>query len=301
MKGCARTCLLQLLGWGVASFAFYFYLQSLGDLGAPLYWASIGAGLCVMLAIGYAWAIRNGAVERNMLLEAASGAPPEDGRWVAVSGRIHSMHSLQGPLTGEDVVAYQYKISRHERSGKNSSEVTYFDGKAVVPSTIATRHGSIRLLAMPAFDVPASPFARYQETVQRAHEYVATTPFQTSSTPKDRKIGMNEESTDDDGNFRVDKRWYPDRDVDLDGFQFEEKHIKQNETVCAFGLYAKERGGIIPHPNWAKQTRIMRGDAHDVAKQLRTRITKYVIGIVVFGAAAYGIVRIYAANVPTAY
>ncbi|MGZ5441241.1 MAG: hypothetical protein ACXW5U_08215 [Thermoanaerobaculia bacterium] len=285
MKGCARTCLLQLLGWGVVSYAFYFYLQSLGDLGTPLYWASIGAGLFAMIAIGYAWAIKDLFLERKVLLEAASGTPPEDGRWVAVGGRIHSMHSLHGPLTGEDVVAYQYKISRMERSGKSSSEVTYYDGKALVPSTISTPHGSIRLLAVPTFDVPAATFERYVDTLERAREYVAATPFQTSKTPKNEKIGMEHESTDDDGNFRVDKRW-SEREVDLDGFTFEEKHIRQNEPVCAFGLYSQQRGGLIPHPNWAKQTRIMRGDAHDVANQLRTRIIKYVIGIVCFSAAA---------------
>jgi hypothetical protein len=297
MKGCARTCLLQLLGWGVASAFFYYYLHGLGDLGPGLYWASIGAGLCVMLSIGYAWAIAGSLRERSMLLEAAMGTPPPNGQWVAVSGPIHSMHSLRGPLTGEDVVAYQYKISRQEGSGKSRSEVTHYDGKALVPSTIATRNGSVRLLAVPTFDVPAATFTTFLAAAKNAREYVASTPFQTRDTPKDQKIGMSEESTDDDGNFRVDNQGSAG-DVDPGECQLEEKHVKQNETVCAFGLYSHERGGLIPHPNWAKQTRIMRGDAQTVANQLRTRAIKYAIGIVCFSAAAYGIVRIYAANVP---
>jgi hypothetical protein len=282
MKGCARTCLLQLLGWGIASAAFYAYLREIGEHEA-LPWVSIAAGLFTMIAIGYAWAIKDLARERSMLLEAASGTQPPDGQWVAVSGRIHSMQSLHGPLTGEDVVAYEYKISRMERSGKSSSEVTYYDGKAIVPSTISTPHGSIRLLAVPTFDVPAATFARYQDSVQRAREYVASTQFQSSKTPKDQKIGMEHESTDDDGNFRVDKRW-SDREVDLDGFTLVEKHIKQNEAVSVFGLYSHQRGGITPHPNWAKQTRIMRGDAK--RRESFARASSYVIGIVCFSAAA---------------
>jgi hypothetical protein len=295
MKGCARTCLLQLLGWGVASAAFFYYLRGFGEHDA-LPWVSIGAGLCVMLAIGYAWAIKDLVIERRMLIEAASGAPPPDGRWVAVSGHIQSIHALRGPLSGEDVVAYQYKVSRTERSGKSSSVDTYYEGKGLVPSTISTRHGSIRLLSVPMFDVEAAPLGRYVDTVERVREYVAATPFQTSDTPKDQRIGMEQESTDDDGNFRFDKRWYADREVDLNGFQFEEKHIKQNEVVCAFGLYSQQRGGIIPYPNWAKQTRIMRGDATAGAKQLRTRIIKYIIGLLFFSAASFAIVKIYAAN-----
>lgn len=294
MKGCARTCILWLLGWVAASAAFYFYLHSLGDLGPPLYWASVGAGLCVTLAVGYAIGIKDLALERSMLLAAAGGTPPEDGRWVAVSGRIHSMHSLRGPLSGEDVVAYEYKISRVEGSSKNRSEVTYYEGKALVPSTIATRHGSVRLLSVPTFDVPPAPFTRYLDAVENARQYVATTQFQTRNTPKDRRIGMDEESTDDDGNFRMDN--HPtEREVDIGTCKLEEKHIRQDDTVCAFGLYVKQRGGLIPYPNWAKQTRIMRGDAHDVANQLRTRIIKYTIGIIFFSAAAYAIVRFYAA------
>ncbi len=299
MKGCARTCLLQLLGWGVASCVFFYYLRDLSELVTPpLYWASIGAGLCVVLSIGYAWAIVGHLGERKMLLDAASGTQPPDGKWVAVSGRIQSMHSLRGPLTGEDVVAYEYKISRMERSGKSSSQVTYYDGKGLVPSTIATRNGSIKLLAVPTFDTPAATFTRYQETVERARQYLESTPFQTRSTPKDARVGMEEEQTDDDGNFRVDNRRF-DSDIDLDGCIFEEKHVKQNEAVSAFGLYSQQRGGLIPHPNWAKQTRLMRGDADQVARQLSSRVIKYVIGAVLFAAAAYGIVKLYAANVPT--
>lgn len=298
MKGCARTCLLQLLGWGVASGAFYFYLSSLGDLGTPLIWASLGAGLCVALALGWALGIKSAAGERATLLAAMEGSPPDDGAWIAVSGRIHSMHALRGPLSGDDVVAYEYKVSRMERSGKSSSLVTYYEGKALVPSTIATRHGSIRLLSVPTFDVAPLPFSRYQDALANLRQYIAETSFQTTETPKEQRIGMTEEQTDDDGSFRVDKRHFPDRDLDLelDGFQLEEKAIRQNETVCAFGLYSQQRGGLIPHPNWARQTRVMRGDAGDVARQLRARILKYAIGVVVFGAAAWGIVRLYAAN-----
>ena len=294
MKGCARTCLLQLLGWAIASFAFFYYFQSLAYRGAPTIWVSVAAGLCVMIAIGYAWAIKDLAIERQMLLDAAVGAPPADGQWCAVSGRIQALDPLRGPLSGADVVAYQYKITNMERSGRSTSEVTYYEGKGLTPSTIATRHGSIRLLAVPMFDVDAADLGRYIETIERARAYAASTPF---SAPKESRDAMDREMTDDDGNYRFDKQWHPEHIPDMDGFRFEEKHVQQGETVCVFGLYSQQRGGIVPHPNWAKHTRIMRGDAAAVARQIRKRITRYVIGIAVFSAAAYAIARLYAANV----
>jgi hypothetical protein len=103
---------------------------------------------------------------------------------------------------------------------------------------------------------------------------------------------VNEESTDDDGNFRMDRRG-SELDVDLATLTLEERHIRDGETVCAFGLYSQQRNGIVPNPNWAKQTRIMKGNPETVADRLRSRMIKYAIGIVCFSAAAYGVVRLY--------
>jgi hypothetical protein len=258
-----------------------------------MYWASLGAGLCVVAAIGYALGIGTAYRERKLLLDAMAGTPPPDGQWAAVSGTIHSMAPLTAPISGKDAVAYEYKIYRSERSGRNTSTVTYFDGKALAPSTIASRHGSVRLLAVPSLeDIPVEDVT-WTESLEHAKEYVAQTQFELIEPGKERRGKLEDEWTDDDGQYRIDRR-HPTQDVDLsDDFRFEEKRIGQGEQVCAFGLYSRQRGGLIPHPNWAKHTRVMRGDAMSVAAQLRSRMIKYVAGILVFSAIAYGIVRLY--------
>jgi hypothetical protein len=129
-------------------------------------------------------------------------------------------------------------------------------------------------------------------------QYVSETAFQTMGTPRSQKIGMEHEMTDDDGQFRVDKRLDEDPPVDIADCSLTERFIKQGETVCAFGLYSAARGGLIPHPNWAKQARLMRGDATAVAGQLRSRMIKYVFGILIFGGATFGIVKLYAHYAP---
>jgi hypothetical protein len=63
--------------------------------------------------------------------------------------------------------------------------------------------------------------------------------------------------------------------------------------VCAFGLYSASRGGLVPHPNWSRTARLMRGDATTVSDQLGNRIIKYAIGAVIFAAATFGIVKLY--------
>src|SRR5688500_4196886 len=100
MKGCARSCILLLLGWGAAAYAFYVYFVSIRDFGPPMYWASAIAGLFVVAAIGYALGIGTRHRERKMLLDAVAGTPPEDGQWAAVSGTVQTMSPLTAPISG---------------------------------------------------------------------------------------------------------------------------------------------------------------------------------------------------------
>ena len=293
MKGCARSCVLWLLGWAAAAGAFYYYFVNLRDFGPPMYWASAFAGLFVVAIVGYALGIGMAYRERKMLLDAVAGTPPEDGQWVAVSGTIHSSSPLTAPISGATAIAYEYKIYRDERIGRSDSEIVYYQGKALAPSTIATRQGSVRLLSVPMFNDIEAETIPWQQAVERAKEYVAGTTFELMDTSKKRRTRLEDEWTDDDGEFRVDKQ-RATGDADLaDDFRFEEKHIKQGEQVCAFGLYSRQRGGLMPHENWSNHTRLMRGDPSKVADQLRKRMVNYTIAVLVFSALIYGIVRLY--------
>lgn len=293
MKGCARSCLLWLLGWGAAAGAFYFYFTSLHHFGPPTYWAAAAAGLFVVAAVGYALGIGTAYRERKTLLDAMTGTPPEDGQWVAVSGTIQTTFPLTAPISGQPAVAYEYKISRSEKMGKNNSQVVYVAGKALASSVISTRQGTVRLLAVPAFtEIPPEAVPSI-DAGTNAREYVERTTFPSRETSAKGRQGLEEEWTDDDGQFRSDKQMHGLPDDFPNGFLFEEKRIRQGEQICAFGLFSRQRGGIVPHPNWAKQTRLVRGEASTVASQLRNRMIKYSVGIMIFACLAYGIVRLY--------
>lgn len=293
MKGCARSCILGLIFFLAVSGAFYLYLRGFGVLNPQIWWASGGAGLCVSLAVSYALGIGKMSTERGMLLGAMIGQKPQDGKWVAVSGPIRSLNPLRTPITGVSAIAYSYEMYRMERSGKSTTKVTYYEGKALTPSTIASKQGAIRLLAVPTLDVPAED-PESQIARSNATQYVQATTFEKSTR---QAFGTDKEAEDDDGMYRVDKRG-SDREIDVADLRLEEKHVKQGETVCAFGLYSAQRGGLVPHPNWSKPVRIMRGDANAVADQLRNRMIRYAIGIVFFSAAAFGIVLLYQRAAP---
>jgi hypothetical protein len=292
MKGCARTCLLWLVTWAAAAGALYVHLRPYGFLDPQIFWASGIGGLLFTMATAYAFNIETARRERRVLLDAMTGVRLEDGKWVAVSGPIRALSPLQSPLSGTPVVAYAYKIDERRRTSKGSSILTVYEGKAITPSTIATRHGAVRLLAVPAFDLPWEGVS-VSTARERAIEYVNATQFQTTKTPKDKRTTLDNEWTDDDGKFRVDKSSEMSTAVDWDEAMFEEQLVKQGEIVCAFGLYSQQKGGLVPHPNWAHHCRIMRGDAESVAAKLRTRMKNYAIGVAICGALVYGIVTLY--------
>jgi hypothetical protein len=284
MKGCARTCLLWLVIWAAAAAALFVYLREFGVLEPQLYWACGVGGLLFTMAAGYAFNAETARRERAVLLDAVTGVPLEDGKWVAVSGAIRSLHPLHAPFSNTPCVAYAYKVYERKRTSKGSTIATTLEGKAITPSTIATRHGGVRLLAVPQFDLPADSVPR-EVAVERAKAYVQATQFA-------KKGDVKAESTDDDGSFRIDTS-FDASNVNYDECTFEEHVVKQGEVVCAFGLYSQQRGGLIPHPNWSHQARIMRGDAESVAAKLRARIVRNVVGVVITGALTYGIVMLY--------
>ncbi len=291
MKGCARTCVLWLLGLAAAAAGFYFYLIRFGRLDPGIWWASGGAAVCTMLVVSYIVGIFGTTKERRVLLASLSGEPPVDGQWTAVSGQISSSSPLTAPLSGLTAVVYEYKIYRMERSGKSTSEVMYYEGKGLAPSTIATRRGAVKLLAVPALEVDNAKL-RHMQTVENARAYIDATSFSSKVSLKEARKTAAEEYTDDDGMYKSDMQG-GDLQVSLDECEFREKSIANGETICAFGLYSQSRGGLVPHENWAKQTRIMRGDATSVAAKLMKRVIWYAVGVMFFGAAVYGIVQIY--------
>jgi hypothetical protein len=292
MRGCARSCLLQLLLWAAITAAVQFYLRSAAPARAEVWPFSLAIGLAASMAIVLAHAVLRTSRERKMLTEAAAGTTPADGAWVAVSGPITSRTPVRGPISGEVVVAYEYKIERDERLGRSTTPVLYYDGKALSESTIATAQGPIRLLTVPTFEMEPAD-VRNERAVANATEYIHRTTFANRETGAARTANLEKEWTDDDGVFRIDNRRVGS-DVDLnDRFRLAERQIRQNEPVCVFGVYSAERRGLVPDERWGRPARLMRGTASDAARALSGRVVRYTIGALLLAGGAAGGVVVY--------
>ena len=273
-----RSCLLQLGLWAALGAGMYLYLRSVHDAGVATIVISAFVGLLVAMASLLFHGVFRSARERSTLSAASSGRPPADGEWLAVSGAIRSSSPVRAPLSGQHVVAYTYSITREERMGtRGPSLVEWFSGKALSSSAIATPHGSVRLLVVPNFEIDAEPLET-SRAVSNANAYIRSTTFEPRETAKQRTDALEREWADDDGVFRIDKRFFG-AEVDMaDGFRFEERVVKQGEQVCAFGVYSQERRGIVLDEKWGSRPRLTRGTAEETANALRSRMIRYTVG-----------------------
>jgi hypothetical protein len=292
MQGCGRSCLLQLGLWGGLAAGAYLYLRSIRDAGIATIVVAVVAGLLAAMAALLIHGVYTSSGERKMLLAATGGTAPRDGDWVAVSGEIRSLTPVRGPLSGEPVVAYEYQITREVQMGRSRSTVTWFEGKALSASTISTPSGAVRLLAVPRFEMEPAGLER-SRAISNARAYIASTTFAPRETGKQRTDALEREWTDDDGVFRIDKRIFGAEGDLEDGFQFEERQVRQGDRVCAFGLYSEERRGIVPDLKWGRHSRIGLGGAEEMAAALRGRMVRYSVGALLLAGGAAGAVVLY--------
>ncbi len=287
MKGCARSLIFQVVGVLVALAGVLAFLQVRHGL-APgrVIGPAIFAALFGCIGLGLLLAISRPLRERAALRDCLAGKRPTDGKRTGIAGTIEPVGDLlRSPLTGTACLAYRYEIYLWVGHGRRRTRAVYFEGVALVPSVIATPAGSFRLLAVPEFD-----FGRESIEPQQAlfhwSEHAKTAPFET---PEAARKTLARQWTDDDGAYRSEKRHPTDGEVPLEECKYHEDLIRKGDRVYVVGLFSESRGGIVPHANWAKETRIMKGEPESILGQLKARIVRYAIGGIVFLGVAGGI------------
>jgi hypothetical protein len=277
----ARSCSLQLAIWAAIGVLLHV-------LFARPWPVSIGASLFVTLALlifdGAFRALR----ERSML----TGHALKDGAWIAVAGRVQTVDPLTGPLSGESVAAYDYRIIGESGQGRSHTVANWFDGKGLARMAIVTPHGAVRIFTVPSLDDLAPADVDHSRAIRNATEHVRTAQFAKRDTAKDRQAAMAREWDDDDGVFRIDKAYTAaDADLSKPGFRFEERHLKNGDNVCAFGVYSSARGGIVNDERWARRARIVRGTAEEMARGLAARAVRHVVGGLILLVPAFALLR----------
>lgn len=241
------ACLTWLVLYAVIAASLGFFVYRRVAQPGPAWAAALIGGFFVWLGIAYLIGIRQKIAEARMIGRAISGAPPQDGKRIAVVGRVHPAggRTLTSPLTKTPCLAYAYEINK---ANSENNQQRVYSGFALAPCAIQTGSGSIKLLAYPDLQTPKDHPAGLA-IVANANEYVGATQFQQlSGTPiREAFKRFMDQFQDDDGSIRVDER-VPANDVDLSDAFFMEQLLRPGDEVCAIGLYSAQRGGLVPDP-----------------------------------------------------
>ncbi|MEX0880533.1 MAG: hypothetical protein WEB59_13690 [Thermoanaerobaculia bacterium] len=287
MKGCARSLFLGLAVYLAIAGGIAWLLHLRFSLPLERTWqVSAGAGFFAWVGLTLLFGILEFFRERASIRACLCGQRPADGRQTGIVGTIDAAGPLlRAPLSGTLCLAYKYTISKLVKSGKGSQLATLVEGIALVPSVITTPCGSYRLLAVPTFDAEGESFSR-EAAAGNAAELLRTARFEPPG--KASRGALERQWTDDDGAFQCDRN-HTTAEFPLEECVFREDVVKSGEKVYAYGLFSEQRGGLVPHPNWSKETRILRGDVEEVTRKLKRKIRNYAVGGVICCGIAAGI------------
>lgn len=246
--------------------------------------AGVSSAFFLTFAVAFFWEVARRFRELTLLRASVAGVPPTDATRVAACGvLVADGPLLDAPLSGTRAAIYEYEIVvPHQKS----SSTVACSGYGLTPCHIATAAGNVRILAYA--DLAFRPAAlEGQETRARIHAYLAS----ASITPTGAGAAGEFLDTlvDDDGAIRSDIGSVPDV-LGNPRLIFHEHAVADGDSVCAFGRYSAERGGLVPGPASVDPypVRLRRGDAAAVGRALIASAVGYSAGAVCMTALAVG-------------
>ncbi len=282
-----RTVLLGLVqgpvAWLLVSLAISLMLQFRFGV-APS--ATIGVSL---LSGAFAWASAGLLLsafgrwrERAVIMGGVAREAPEDGAHTVLVGTVEATGPLlRTPLDGSACVAYSYAIQDVRGTGRQRFVSNIARGVALTPTSIVTRTGSYRLLAVPALEA-IEPTSTHSQMVASFQRYAQEAIFIDQKGAADELLAQWE---DVDGRYRSDVAYATFGDAETAHWVLKQQHLPPSSQVCVFGRYSAARGGIVP--STGGPVRVMRGTVDDVTASLRSKFfTRSLVGVVCAGIAA---------------
>jgi hypothetical protein len=277
-----RACLFSLLLYSaIAGFYWYFLRHSLPIAGA------IGLSLFLALfAVAGIGTIRTSFQARKndrLFKEAEGGALLQDGKKVMVAGSLHPQgFPIQTPFTQEECVLYEYDIKQNNGSdGENAR--SEFTGIKMVPCSIHSNRGNVRLIGFPHPDHIEARIARGPEAQENARRFVQSAQFEQGSLLSVGKMisGLIDAWRDEDG--AVQKDWRLSKDANFkEGSVLRERYVSPGESVVAIGIYSATQNGLIAPKD--DSIDLIPGDLNS-ARETVAQKGNLVTGIVFFLAA----------------
>lgn len=278
-----KGCLFWLLLYAVLAALYYAAFRGRFTPPADRIGALVGA-LGMLSGIGAVYDFvrtRNQARENRRLLDMARKAEaPVDGQHTAVLGTLVGLGPLLlSPFGRVRCVAYSYGIS-HRTGGRSigvaGQKVDDFGGYAMAPAGLRTPIGDFRLLGFPVlegFDTRLTKPGHFTN----AGSWLAETAFEDMTGLRAVTAGSGEVLPDDEGAVRRDWR-LAGEDFALvpRRHKLAEAVVRNDEEVCAIGVYSAAAGGLVPDPS--VELKLIRGEQDAVGRRMRRREQPYTPG-----------------------
>ncbi|PQO31271.1 hypothetical protein C5Y96_13075 [Blastopirellula marina] len=200
LKGCGLSLLLLAVIAGGYMVAFDQVFQR----PEGLIFGGI-SGLITFFCIGALTNAWTAWSDLSLISKAEFGLQLEDGRKVAVAGRIRAEgEALKAPFSGTECVICEYDVARPEvEPSNNDSENTASDfaGFLMTPCKIETSWGEVRLLGFPMIDDAVVDNCLNTSEMRAAREFLLSTEFEDRSGVKIVSVlsVFSEVWSDDDG------------------------------------------------------------------------------------------------------
>jgi hypothetical protein len=228
---------------------------------------SIFGGLLLWVAIALIASSVGRMRERAMILRGIDAVPPKERGRSVIVGRIESMGEvLQAPLDGSPCVAYRYEIRIDIGAGKSRSNCAVARGVGLTPSRIVNTSGAYKLLAVPML-IAETPQLSRAECIANFLSYAKDTVFVPLGKASAKELQA--QWSDDDGAYRSDVAYESFEGARIDKWYTAQHCVPNGATVCVFGRYSKDKGGIIP--SITTPTRLIAGDINEIAATLRSQ------------------------------
>ncbi len=261
-----------------------YYLALRGQVSSPADWlGALGGGAALTLVTGAfhnAWSARKGRV---LLDRTLTGAPYEDGKQTAAVGPILALGSpVYAPFSGEPCVLCSWRITHEVPIDEHEPEegkkhIEDFSGFIMAPCVVQDPAGNVRLLDLPTIAGFPAEVRRGKGDFQRAREYLQSASFEKASLVK---LISEELAADEAGCFRKDWREAGD-DFRLDpkDHTLTEYVVRDDETVCAIGIYSAQRQGLVSGKiRESARIKLIQGDSAAARKNLAKTFWKYSVG-----------------------
>lgn len=197
-----RSCLFLLFCWIGVGFADFYFLK--GTKLADQYWLPVVLGLLFSLVIANLHGILMALQQKR-----ATGRSPSqyrDGELIGASGIIQAQgQPLVSPFSGEKAVIVEYEARRTYVGEEKSNSVCEVRGMMMVPCSVSTMQGSLRLVGFPLMAQLTDKSVTNEDAYFRAAQYFAKAQFkQLSNNPLELINELAAVLNDDDGLVQAD-------------------------------------------------------------------------------------------------